>query len=102
MNRAQRRMQARGQVIDSRPINVQKIKEDVAKEVYDQVVKCMLECTVQALHDSEGFGKTRIMRVLRRIDYKMDCIADGLETFDGIHEANVEELGINITKEMEV
>lgn len=51
--------------------------------------------TIMALHDEFGFGPSRAERFVNRFNEKVECILDGLFTWEDLIHQNAVELGID-------
>ena len=72
-----------------------------------QLKKIKLECTEKAIddalaifltvmHDKEGYGKTRMKRLHKRIEELADTVAEGYVTMGNLKKALKDECGIVI------
>ena len=94
MNRAERRRREKEQAVRG----VKRIlTQDIVQQVENQRVEAMLMCFALALHEECGFGKTRCLRVLERVDSYMDPWVSSTQSLEALRQKVKDETGIMIT-----
>lgn len=69
--------------------------EGATQEIKDNVIDTVTCLAVHTLHDEFGFGPSRADRFVNRFNEKVECILDGLFTWEDLIHQNAVELGID-------
>lgn len=94
MNRAERRRLEK----QNRARGIKKmIVDDIVQQTENQRVEAMLTCFVLAMHEEFGFGKTRCLRALERVDSYMGTWIKDQESLRKLQRKVKDEVGIIIT-----
>ena len=71
---------------------LRKVKLDCTEKAIDDALPIFLT----VMHDKEGYGKTRMRRLHRRIEELSDTVAEGYVTIENLKKALKDECGIII------
>lgn len=94
MNRAERRRLEK----QNRARGIKKmIVDDIVQQTENQRVEAMLTCFVLAMHEEFGFGKTRCLRALERVDSYMGTWIKDQKSLKLLQKKVRDEVGIIIT-----
>lgn len=69
--------------------------EGATQEIKNNVIDTITCLAVHTLHDEFGFGPSRADRFVNRFNGKVECILDGLFTWEDLIHQNAVELGID-------
>lgn len=69
--------------------------EGATQEIKNNVIDTITCLAVHTLHDEFGFGPSREDRFVNRFNEKVECILDGLFTWEYLIHQNAVELGID-------
>ena len=79
------------------PIPVdEKLLNEFAYDIKDNVVNSMLILLAATLHDEFGFGEKRVQRAVDRLLFKASCLTGDYVTWDDIIEDIKQELNIEL------
>lgn len=69
--------------------------EGATQEIKNNVIDTITCLAVHTLHDEFGFGPSMADRFVSRFNEKVECILDGLFTWEDLIHQNAVELGID-------
>lgn len=73
----------------------QKELEKASVAVKEMTIDTVTIMALHTLHDEFGFGPSRADRFVNRFNEKVECILDGLFTWEDLIHQNAVELGID-------
>lgn len=100
MNRQQRRANGMKNPVKTYTLTgdqVEKIKNDAAREAMDVAFMAMLSLPLITLHDKFGFGKQRLEKFADGVLEEWKCFDEGYVTIDDLKKILERETGIKIS-----